>query len=133
MKYRFVVRTTTTAGLSSDSDLSAEITPYVPVSLKVKAKKASYRPVRKGTRLIVSYAKKPSNANRLVTRSCSNGTALSSSTLCTFTVSKSGKVKVRTKGYKNVLVMVSIQNVPKASAGPTYGPSATWTRTWRVK
>jgi sugar lactone lactonase YvrE len=132
-KYRFVVRTTTTAGLSSDSAPSGEITPYIPVSLKVKAKAASYRPARKGTKLIVNYATKPSNASRIVTRSCSNGTALSSAKLCKFTVYKNGKVKVRTKGYRNVAVTVSIQNVPKASTGPTYGPSPTWTRTWRVK
>lgn len=131
--YTFTVTTRNSAGLVSASAASSPVTPVTPLSLRVKAKAASYRPVRKGTRLIVNYAKKPSIATRLVTRSCSNGTALSSSKLCKFTVSKTGKVKVRTKGYRNVLVTVSIQNVPKASAGPAYGPSQTWTRTWRVK
>jgi DNA-binding beta-propeller fold protein YncE len=131
--YNFTVTSTNAAGLSSNSDPSVAVTPVIPLSLKVKAKAASYRPVRKGTRLIVNYAKKPSNATRVVTRTCTDGTARASAKLCKFTVYKDGKVKVRTKGYRNVIVTVSIQNVPKASAGPMYGPSQTWTRTWRVK
>ena len=131
--YTFTVASTNAAGLSSISDPSAAVTPVTPLSLKVKAKAAPYRPARKGSRLVVNYAKKPSNATRVVTRTCTDGTARTSAKLCQFTVSKTGKVKVRTKGYKNVLVTVSIQNVPKASAGPIYGPSPTWTRTWRVK
>ena len=131
--YLFRVVSRNTAGMVSLSEPSAAVTPAVAVSLKVKAKKASYRPVRKGTRTIVNYAKKPSNATRVVTRACSNPTGLRSKKLCTFTVTKKGKVKVRTKGYRNVVITVSIQNVPKASAGPTFGPSRVWTRSWRVK
>ena len=101
--------------------------------LKVKAKKASYRPSRWGTTTLVTSAKKSAKANRVVTRTCTNGTGLSSWKLCRFTVYKSGKVKVRTRGYRNVVVTVSIVAVPKASAGPTYGASPTWTRTWRVR
>jgi hypothetical protein len=131
--YTFRVTTTNTAGLSSLSEPSVAVTPYISVSLKVKAKKASYRPPRKGTRTLVSYAKKASNATLVVTRSCTNGTALSSAKLCKFRVTKKGKVQVRVKGYKNVRVMISIVAVPKSKAGPAYGPSPTWTRTWRVK
>ena len=76
----------------------------------------------------MTSVKKSSNARLVVTRSCTNGTWRSSSTLCKFTVYKSGKVKVRTKGYRNVRVTISIVAVPRASAGPVYGPSPTWTR-----
>ena len=134
-KYRFVVRTTNAAGLSSDSDPSAEVTPYIPLTLKVKAKKASYRPPRKGVTTVVSWVKKPptpagGDAGRARTAA---GRDLRQAVRI-YTVYKTGKVKVRTKGYRNVQVTVSIVHlIPKASAGPTYGPSATWTRTWRVK
>ena len=102
--------------------------------MKVKAKKVSYRPAHRGTSLIVQLRQEAAHSPpALVTRSCTDGTARTSAKLCKFTVNKNGKVKVRTKGYKNVLVTVSIQNVPKASAGPTFGPSPTRTRTWRVK
>ena len=131
--YTFTVTTTNTASLSSVSDPSPAVTPVIALSLKVKAKKASYRPGRWGTRTLVSWAKKPSNANRMVTRTCTNGTGIASSKLCKFTVYKSGKVKVRTRGYRNVVITISIVAVPKASAGPTYGPSPTWSRTWRVR
>lgn len=131
--YTFTVRATNTAGLSSVSDPSSAVTPVIASRLKVKAKKASYRPARWGTRTLVTSVKKSSNARLVVTRSCTNGTWRSSSTLCKFTVYKSGKVKVRTKGYRNVRVTISIVAVPRASAGPVYGPSPTWTRTWRVK
>ena len=131
--YTFTVTTTNTASLSSVSDPSPAVTPVIALSLKVKAKKASYRPGRWGTRTLVSWAKKPSNANRMVTRSCTNGTGIASSKLCRFTVYKSGKVKVRTRGYRNVVITVSIVATPKSSAGPIYGPSPTWTRTWHVK
>jgi hypothetical protein len=115
------------------SDPSPAVTPVIALSLKVKAKKASYRPGRWGTRTLVSWAKKPSKANRMVTRTCTNASGIASSKLCKFTVYKSGKVKVRTKGYRNVVITVSIVATPKASAGPTYGPSPTWTRTWNVR
>ncbi|MGB3676304.1 MAG: fibronectin type III domain-containing protein [Candidatus Nanopelagicales bacterium] len=131
--YTFTVTTTNTASLSSVSAPSPAVTPVIALSLKVKAKKASYRPGRWGTRTLVSWAKKPSNANRMVTRKCTNGTGIASSKLCKFTVYKSGKVKVRTRGYRNVVITVSIVSTPKSSAGPMYGPSPTWTRTWRAK
>jgi hypothetical protein len=57
----------------------------------VKAKKASYRPGRWGTRTLASWAKKPSKANRVVTRTCTNATGTASSKLCKFMVYKSGK------------------------------------------
>jgi DNA-binding beta-propeller fold protein YncE len=134
-KYRFVVRTTNTANLSSDSDASGEVTPYIATGLSVsKAKAASYKLKRRGSTTLVSSIKVPKNATRVVTRSCTNGTAKTSKQLCTFTVyKKSGKVKVRTKGYRNVVVTLSIQSAPKPSAGPTFGPSPTWTRTWTVR
>ena len=131
--YTFTVTTTNTASLSSVSNPSTAVTPVIAVSLKVKAKKASYRPSRRGTTTLVNWAKKSSKANRMVTRTCTNGTGLSSSKLCRFTVYKTGKVKVRTKGFKNVVVTISIVATPKSSAGPTYGPSPTWTRTWNVR
>ena len=131
--YTFTVTTTNTASLTSVSDVSPAVTPVIALSLKVKAKKASYRPGRWGTRTLVSWAKKSTKANRMVTRTCTNGTGLSSSKLCRFTVYKTGKVKVRTKGFKNVVVTISIVATPKSSAGPMYGPSPTWTRTWKVR
>ena len=105
------------------------------MSLKVKAKKASYRPPRRGVRTLVSYAKKSSLANLVVTRSCTDGTARTSAQLCSFKVSKKGKVQVqvRVKGYRNVRITIAIQAVPKPTAGAAFGPSAVWTRTWRVK
>ena len=121
--YTFTVTTTNTASLTSVSAASPAVTPVIAMSLKVKAKKASYRPGRWGTRTMVSWAKKSTKANRMVTRTCTNGTGLSSSKLCKFTVYKTGKVKVRTKGFKNVVVTISIVATPKSSAGPTYGPS----------
>jgi Fibronectin type III domain/IPT/TIG domain len=134
-KYRFVVRTTNTANLSTDSDASGEVAPYIATNLTVsKAKAASYKLKRRGSNTLVSSIKVPRNATRVVTRSCTNGTAKTSKQLCTFTVyKKSGKVKVRTKGYRHVVVTLSIHSVPKASAGPTFGPSPTWTRTWTVR
>jgi hypothetical protein len=131
--YTFTVTTTNTASLTSVSDVSPAVTPVIALSLKVKAKKASYRPGRWGTSTLVSWAKKSTKANRMVTRTCTNGTGLSSSKLCKFTVYKTGKVKVRTKGFKNVVVTISIVATPKSSAGPTYGPSPTWTRSWNVR
>jgi hypothetical protein len=134
-KYTFVVRTTNTANLSTDSDASAEVTPLLATGLTVsKAKAASYTVKRRGSTTLVSSIKVPKNATRVVTRSCTNGTARTSKQLCTFTVyKKSGKVKVRTKGFRNVVVTLSIQSVPKAGAGPAYGPSPVWTRTWNVR
>jgi Fibronectin type III domain/IPT/TIG domain len=134
-KYKFVVRTTNTANLSTDSDASAEVTPYIATGLSVsKAKAASYKLKRRGSNTVVSSVKVPKNATRVVTRACTNGTDKTSKQLCTLTVyKKSGKVKVRTKGYRNVVVTLSIQSVPKPSAGSSYGPSPVWTRTWNVR
>ena len=99
----------------------------------MKAKKASYRPGRRGTTTLVTSAKKSTKANRMVTRTCTNGTGLSSSKLCRFTVYKSGKVKVRTKGLPERGGHGQHRGRPEVRAGPTYGPSPTWTRTWRVQ
>jgi hypothetical protein len=132
-KYTFVVRTTNTANLSSDSDPSAEVTPYVPIKQTVKAKKASSKLPRKGYATVVNWVKKPSYADRVVNAGCTNPTGVESARLCKFTIYRNGKVKVRTKGYRNVQVTITIQSVPKAGAPVQYGPSAVWTRTWRVR
>ena len=126
--------TTNTANLSSVSDPSPAVTPVIASRLTVKAKKASYRPAPVGhddPRVLGEEV--DATPDLVVTRSCTDGTWRSSSRLCRFTVYKNGKVKVRTKGYRNVRVTISIVAVPRASAGPTYGPSSTWTRTWRVR
>ena len=131
--YTFTVTTTNAAALSSTTAASAAVVPVISVWLKVKAKKASYKPPRRGVRTLVSYAKKSSKATVVVARSCSDGTTRTSAQLCTFKVSKKGKVQVRVKGYRHVRITIAIQAVPKPSAGAAYGPSAVWTRTWRVK
>jgi hypothetical protein len=61
------------------------------------------------------------------------GAELTSTQLCKFSVYKTGKVKVRTKGYRNVRVQVSVQSLPNSKAPVQYGPSMTWTRTWLVR
>jgi hypothetical protein len=137
-KYKFTVTTTNTAGLTSVSEPSAEVAPYVPIKRTVKAKKATSKLPRKGNATIVNWVKKPKYASLAFTNMCFvpqgfAGAELTSAQLCTFTTYKTGKVKVRTKGYKNVRVQVSVQAVPKAGAPVQYGPSTTWTRTWRVR
>jgi DNA-binding beta-propeller fold protein YncE len=132
-KYRFVVRATNTAGLSSDSDASAEVAPYIPVTQKVKAKKASSKLPRKGFTTVVNWVKKPSYASRAMTASCTDGTARPTEELCRIYRYKTGKVKVRTKGYRNVQMTVTLQALPKLGAPVRYGPSTPWTRTWRVR
>ncbi len=133
-KYRFVVRTTNTANLSTDSDASAEVTPYIPLTQKVKAKKASSKLPRKGFTTVVNWVKKPAYASRVMTATCTDGAGRTSGKLCRIYTYKTGKVKVRTKGYRNVQVTITVHLIPKQPGAPVqYGPSATWTRTWRVR
>jgi DNA-binding beta-propeller fold protein YncE len=132
-KYKFVVRTTNAANLSTDSEASAAVTPYVPIKQKVKAKKASSKLPRKGFTTVVNWVKKPSYASRVMTATCADGTGRATGQLCRIHSYKTGKVKVRTKGYRNVQVTVTLQLIPKVGAPVQYGPSATWTRTWRVR
>jgi DNA-binding beta-propeller fold protein YncE len=133
-KYTFVVRTTNTANLSTDSDVSAEVTPFIPLTQKVKAKKASSTLPRKGFTTVVNWVKKPAYASRIMTATCTDGTGRSTGQLCRIYSYKTGKVKVRTKGYRNVQVTVTLQLIPKQPGAPVqYGPSAMWTRTWRVR
>ena len=137
-KYTFAVTTTNTAGLTSVSAPSAEVKPYVPVKQTVKAKKASSKVPRKGYATVVNWVKKPKYASLQATMSCYvppeyPGAGLPSTQLCKFTQYKTGKVKVRTKGYRNVRVQVTVQSVPKAGAPVQYGPSTAWTRTWKVR
>jgi hypothetical protein len=137
-KYTFTVTTTNTAGLTSVSEPSAEVAPYVPIKQTVKAKKASSKVPRKGYATIVNWVKKPKYAALDVTTSCYvpqglAGAELTSAQLCKFSVYKTGKVKVRTKGYRNVRVSVTIRSVPKSGAPIQYGPSTAWTREWRVR
>jgi hypothetical protein len=132
-KYRFMVRTTNTANLSSDSDASAEVTPYIPLTQKVKAKKASSKLPRKGFTTVVNWVKKPSYSSRVMTVTCTDGTGRSSGKLCRIYTYRTGKVKVRTKGYRNVTLTITVHVIPKAGAPAQYGPSAMWTRTWRVR
>jgi hypothetical protein len=138
LKYKFTVTTTNTAGLTSVSAPSAEVAPYVPIKQKVKAKRASSKVPRKGFATIVNWVKKPKYATLEVATSCFvpqglTGAELTSTQLCRFRVYKTGKVKVRTKGYRNVRMTVTIRSIPKAGAPAQYGPSALWTRTWRVR
>jgi hypothetical protein len=53
--------------------------------------------------------------------------------LCRIHSYKTGKVKVRTKGFRDVRVTITLQALTKANAPVQYGPSAAWTRTWRVR
>jgi hypothetical protein len=61
------------------------------------------------------------------------GSTLTTNQLCRVYSYKTGKVKVRTKGYRNVKVTITLKAIPKAGAPVQYGPSTTWTRTWRVR
>jgi DNA-binding beta-propeller fold protein YncE len=133
-KYTFTVTTTTTAGLTSVSDPSVAVAPYVPVAQKVKAKKASSKLPRKGFTTVVNWVKRSKYATAgPISVTCANGTALTSDQLCSYRVYKTGKIKVRTKGVRGVKVMISIQSVPKVGAPVQYGPSDAWTRSWSVR
>jgi hypothetical protein len=133
-QYRFTVTTTNTAGLSSVSEPSPEVTPYVPIKQKVKARSARSKLPRKGSATAVNWVKRPSYAKpTLVSATCTDGTARASAELCTFKLYKTGKVKVRTKGVRGVRVRIELQSVPTSRAPAQYGPSAIWSRTWTVR
>jgi hypothetical protein len=132
-KYRFVVRATNTAGLSSDSDASAEVAPYIPVTQKVKAKKASSKLPRKGFTTVVNWVKKPKYTSQYMKAECTAEGIAPTVQLCRIYSYKTGKIKVRTKGFRNVRVTITLQALTKADAPVQYGPSTTWTRTWRVR
>jgi DNA-binding beta-propeller fold protein YncE len=132
-KYRFVVRATNTAGLSSDSDASAEVAPYIPVTQKVKAKKASRKLPRKGFTTVVNWVKRPKYTSQYMKATCTAEGIDPTVQLCRIYSYKTGKIKVRTKGFRNVRVTITLQALTKANAPVQYGPSTTWTRTWRVR
>lgn len=133
-KYRFVVRTTNTANLATDSDPSAEVKPYVPITQRVKAKRASSKLPRKGFTTVVNWVKRPAYSARDMSANCRiQGSAKTTNQLCRVYSYRTGKVKVRTKGYRNVQVTITLKAIPKAGAPVQYGPSETWTRTWRVR
>ncbi len=133
-QYRFTVTTTNAAGLSNVSEPSAEVAPYVPIKQKVKARSARSKLPRKGSATAVNWVKRPSYAKPvLVSATCTDGTARASAELCTVKLYKTGKVKVRTKGFRGVRVRIELQSVPTSRAPAQYGPSAVWTRTWTVR
>jgi hypothetical protein len=132
--YTFGVRTTNTANLFTDSNASAEVKPYIPITQKVKAKMASSKLRRKGVTTVVTWVKRPAYSARDMTARCTAaGSERSTNQLCRVYSYTSGKVKIRTKGYRNVQVTITLRAIPKAGAPAQYGPSETWTRTWRVR
>ena len=132
-----LVRADEDSPLTVTADNTYPTVPECPLNVGAKSAKAKVK--RSGKTTVVSSAGTSddcritsSGKNKTIKVRCSTSAGTRGDlAYCTYSVSRKGKVVVRTYGYRGIYVTVTVTAVPKKGSQVT--DSTTWKRKWRVR